>query len=242
MTCEELRPDCLLYVLGTLDGPELEELRAHLNRGCDACSAAVSDAEGVAFALATSVEGPEPPARLRKRVLAGVTGEARSRFAWLPWATAFAGIALAVAIGGGMYLASGRRIAQLEATLRRSTLQNAQLQEAVDLIQSPETIETGFGEKQPVKPRGRVFANPRGVLLIASQLPPLPTGKTYEMWIIRGGAASPAGLFTSDTSGNAVHLFRPQSAAAAKDIVAVTIENAGGVPQPTNTPILAASL
>ena len=242
MTCDELRPDCVLYVLGTLEDPERTELRSHLNRGCGECLAGVAEARAIAFAIGSEVDGPAPPPQLKKRVLAGITGESRARFAWLPWATAAAAIAIAVAIGGGAYLVSSQRVSQLEATLRSTTIQATQLREAMELIQSPDTTEVGFGEKQPVRPRGRVFANPAGVLLIASDLPALPSGKTYEMWIIRGGAPVPAGLFTSDTLGKAVHLFRPASPVVAKDDVAVTVENEGGVPQPTSTPIIVAAL
>ena len=45
------------------------------------------------------------------------------------------------------------------------------------------------------------------MLLIASNLPPAPAGKIYEMWMIpKGGKPVPAGLFQSESTGAAMHI------------------------------------
>jgi hypothetical protein len=118
----------------------------------------------------------------------------------------------------------------------------AAMRQAFDLIQAPETREVTFGEGQPAPPRGRVFFRTSGVLLIASRLPAPPPGKTYEMWIISGGKPAPAGLFTSNLQGGAIHLYRPSAPPTESDVVAVTLEPAGGVTAPTSTPIIVARL
>src|ERR1017187_2040276 len=103
-----------------------------------------------------------------------------------------------------------------------------------------------FGGAAPQPPRGRVFLDPaRGVLLLASNLPPAPTGKTYEMWIIpkaKGSRPVPAGLFQSAADGTALHVRPGPVDVAATGIVAVTLEPAAGVPQPTSQPIIVAAL
>ena len=38
MTCDELRPDYVLFAMGVLEDPERSELRAHLERGCQVCT------------------------------------------------------------------------------------------------------------------------------------------------------------------------------------------------------------
>jgi hypothetical protein len=116
------------------------------------------------------------------------------------------------------------------------------MRQAFELIQAPETREVSFGQGQPAPPRGRVFFHPSGVLLIASRLPAPPPGKTYEMWIIRGGKPAPAGLFSSNPHGDAIHLYRPAAPPAERDVVAVTLEAAGGVEAPTSTPVIVAPL
>jgi len=70
-----------------------------------------------------------------------------------------------------------------------------------------------FGKGQ-APPRGRVFVNRgRGVVLLASNLPPAPNGKIYELWLIpKGQAPIPAGLFQTDAQGN-VLLYAPTTLA-----------------------------
>ena len=75
------------------------------------------------------------------------------------------------------------------------------------ILYGPSTVEASFGGSQPRPPRGKVFVNPsQGVLLIASNLPPTPADKIYEMWLIPKGAKPiPAGLFQSYQRGGPAH-------------------------------------
>jgi hypothetical protein len=73
VTCEKLRPDYLLYAIGTLGEPESSELRAHLARGCAVCTEGLHQAHAVAYSMGSVVEGPETPRELRERVL-GISG------------------------------------------------------------------------------------------------------------------------------------------------------------------------
>jgi hypothetical protein len=243
MTCEELRPDYLAYALGSLEDPEQSEMRAHLERGCQDCLAGVRDAREWVFAVGASVEGPAPPPNLRSRVLAAVAPAPRKRWIWWPAWIGAAATAL-VALGVVVYQGRGFRAdrAAMQAEIQRNVTEAATLRQALELIQAPETREVTFGQGRPAPPRGRVFVNPSGVLLVASRLPAPPAGKTYEMWIIRGGKPAPAGLFASNAQGDAFHLYRPASPAAPGDIVAVTLEVAAGVNAPTSMPVIAAAL
>jgi anti-sigma factor RsiW len=248
MSCEELRHDYILFALGTLTDPERGEIREHLDRGCPNCLAGVREAEQYAFAIGASAEGPEPPRELRKRVLAIAGAEKEKRFGWFAVFAPAAAVAVAFGLGAVAYVSRQTQIyetqlASLRSAADHSRTELAALQEAMTLIQAPDTREVSFGEGKPAPPRGRVFVHPAtGVLLIASRLTPPPAGKTWEMWIIRDGKPAPAGLFQSDSAGNAIHLFRPDIPIQPKDIVAVTLEAAGGVPLPTTTPVIAAQL
>jgi anti-sigma-K factor RskA len=66
-----------------------------------------------------------------------------------------------------------------------------------------------LGKASKRRRAGNFFLNPRlGVSLIASNLPALPAGRTYEMWIIpKRGAPHPAGLFQSGPQGAALHIL-----------------------------------
>jgi anti-sigma-K factor RskA len=77
----------------------------------------------------------------------------------------------------------------------------------------------------------------------AFHLPPLPAGRTYQLWLIRG--QSPAivsgGVFQPDSNGNAIVQFA--NAAMLKDVrqFAVTDEPAGGSSGPTGKQFFRAS-
>jgi len=237
MNCDELRPDYLLYALGTLEEPERSEVRAHLARGCENCTAGLKEARLMAYGLGAEVGGPEPPRRLKLRILAAAGGLPEERWSWF---TALVTLAVSAAVVLGLVINYERREARLRSEIAHNVSEVGALREALALIQAPDTREVTFGTGQPTPPRGRVFVHPTGVLLVASHLPAPAEGKTYEMWIIHGGKPAPAGLFRSDQQGNAIHLYHPPAAVAPSDVVAVTLENAAGVDAPTSTPVIIA--
>jgi anti-sigma-K factor RskA len=77
----------------------------------------------------------------------------------------------------------------------------------------------------------------------AFHLPPAPPGREYQLWVLRGSQAISARVFNSDPDGHA--LVEKIDLPASPDgitKVAITIEPAGGSPQPTTTPIMAGDL
>jgi len=243
MTCYELRPDYMLYAMGVHEEPERAELRAHLDRGCESCTAGMREARQWVSALGASVEGPEPPRSLRSRILAAAGGVPETKW---HWRTAWQAAAMAV-IAVGAILYQGMRKDQETDALReqvtQSTVETASLRAALVLLQAPETREVTFGQGAPAPPRGRLFFNPSAVLLIASNLPAPPAGKAYEMWIIpKGGKPAPAGLFSSNAQGAAYHFFNPRTPPSETDTVAVTLEIASGVDAPTSQPLIGVQL
>jgi hypothetical protein len=83
---------------------------------------------------------------------------------------------------------------------------------------------------------GTLVVDPAGrAALLLSRLPQPGPGKVYEAWVISAGTTSPAGLFSTTEHATAVPLEHTLPPGAT---VAVTIEKAGGAPQPTHTPIL----
>lgn len=251
MTCEELRDSYELYAMGVLEDPEREEIRAHLGRGCPACTAGLRQARETVALLVENVPPLAPSPRLRKRILASV-GVERSRWWLTPMWVGLSTICFMAAVYFyGRQDSLGVEIARVRDEYRRQTVELtrrssdlARLNEALALLNQAETRQVTFGAGAPQPPRGKVFVHPsQGVLLIASHLPPAPAGKTYEMWIIpKGGKPVPAGLFQSDSEGSALHLQRGPVNLAATGAVAVTLEAEGGAPQPTSTPLIVAAL
>ncbi|HUI55792.1 MAG TPA: anti-sigma factor [Bryobacteraceae bacterium] len=243
MNCSELRDHYELYVLGVADEPERSEIRTHLDRGCEVCTAEMKRAREFAALLGGTAMPAEPSPKLRRRILASVGAEER-RFGWAPFLAAATVLSLCAAV---YFIGRERDFAQEASILRdqsrRQTIELTRLSEAFAILNGAETTVTSFGESQP-KPKGKVFCNPAlGVLLIASNLPQAPAGKAYEMWVIsRSGQAVRAGMFQAEADGTALHIERRTLDMKTTGVVAVTLENEAGVDQPTTTPLIVASL
>lgn len=241
-TCEQFAELYELYALGALETADKSEIEEHLRTGCPACSSGIRSAAAFAGVLATMPEQVQPPSRLRRRVLASV-GIGQSSRGWIA-ACAALSVALAAAV---VWLGRENRdrdiaLAEARDEIRHSAADLAAAQSALQFLGEPATRQVVFGQGKPQPPRGSVFVNPqRGVLLIASNLPPAPSGKTYELWLIpRKGAPQPAGLFQSNPQGSAMYLRPGAVDMAATGAVAVTLEPAGGSNAPTATPVIVA--
>ena len=243
MNCSELSDDYELYAMGVAEEPERGEIAVHLGRNCDVCMSAMRRAVELTSLLGTIAQEAKPSRKLRRRILASVGVERSSGWAWV-WATASA-LALVVAlyVGDGWQREAGAA-AELRRELSRRQVDNARLSEALSIVSGPDTEEASFGNAQPRPPRGRVFVNPRrGVLMMANNLPPAPSGKLYEMWMIpKAGNPIPAGLFQSSEDGNALNIRSGAVDLSQTKAVAVTVENQEGAAQPTSQPLIVAAL
>jgi len=204
--------------------------------------------------LGQAVPQVDPPFALRARVLASVAGatterpvRARSRV-W-PLATA-ASLALAAALG--LYASQLRgRIGTLEGALGEARARaNAAEQRASDaqrtaagtrialaVLTAPDVARIDLAGQAPVAPRAsaRAFwSRSRGMVFTASNLPPLPAGRVYQLWVLTAQPAPlSAGLLTPDAQGGVNETFNTPPDIPQPIALAVTIEAAGGVPAPT---------
>ena len=201
--------------------------------------AAMRRSRELAALLGGAVAPAAPSPRLRRRILASVGVEQR-RFGWAP----LLGLATALSLFAAFYFSNRERefaaqTVTLRDQMRRQAIELTRLNEAFAILSGPSTIEAGFGPGA----RGKVYVDrSRGVLLIASNLPPAPAGKIYEMWVIpKGGSPVPAGLFQSDASGSAIHV-QPGAVDPSVTTVAVTLENEGGAQTPTLPPVIGVAL
>jgi hypothetical protein len=244
MTHDELNDLYELYTLGVLDPEERAEIEEHLGQKCPQCKAGVRRAVSLNTFFGTLPETVDPPKRLRGRVLASVGVEpASSRFLTFLRILVPAFLTIVIAIIGMDSYRRGQDLASARDEIRRSSAELQKVQSALRLLNLPDTQQVVFGQGQPQPPRGRIFVNrDRGVLLLASNLPPAPTGKTYEMWLIqKEGAPVPAGLFQSDSQGEALYVMNG-AVNANTNTVAVTVEPESGSQAPTTTPIIVAML
>jgi anti-sigma-K factor RskA len=237
-----------LYALGLLEEPDLSEVEALLASGSTEAKERIRRALENNAILMSAVPLADPPKRLRARVLAATTGHEARWKGMLGWAAASAALAVAVYLGvrtGNQQSELAQLRNQLRDTLEQSARTDFELtrvRQVLSFLNAADTRVVTFGPRDPKPPRGRVLINPaRGVLLIASNLPPAPAGRIYEMWIIpKGGKPVAAGLFQTDAAGNALHL--QDGAVAAGSAVAVTLEPESGSEQPTTSPLFVAAL
>jgi len=232
MTCDDLRDSYELYSLGLLEGEEKREVEEHLERNCMVCQKYLKEALGVNALMLSQVPEVIPPSRLRRRVLSSV-GHERAGWGWMAALAAACAVIVALWLGVEKRT-TDRELTSARVTLRQTIAERDRLEQAFTFLNQPETRQVNFGQGQPTPPRGNFFLNPRmGVLLIASNLPALPAGKAYEMWVIpKGGAPRPAGLFQSGAQGTAIHVLT--GAVDPNVTLAVTVEPEAGSPAPTS--------
>jgi hypothetical protein len=225
--------------MGVAEDPERNEIREHLDRGCEVCMKEMRRARQVASMIGAASPSVAPSARLRRRILASVGAEQRS-FGWAPWL----GLVAALSLVAAFYFEARERssleeLAAVRVQMRQQAVDLTRLNEAMTIMNGAGTRQVNFG----AGPKGKVFVNPAlGVLLIATNLPPAPAGKAYEMWVIPKGAKPvPAGMFQSQPDGTAMHI---QSGPVDMNgmTVAVTMEDQAGAAQPTSAVLFAAPL
>jgi anti-sigma-K factor RskA len=78
-----------------------------------------------------------------------------------------------------------------------------------------------------------MWSRQSGMVFAANNLPQLPAGKIYQVWLVAGGPPVSAGLVAPDDTGRGVAIFRTPVDVIGPVTVAVTIEPEGGVPAPT---------
>ena len=216
------------YALDALDGDERDRYETHL-ASCAPCREELEGFWSVSGSLAHAAAGPAPPAALRSRILAEARRARpnviplRRRFA-LPAAASFAAAAAVAAIGLGLWGAS------LSGELDDLRGELAGSDEAVAVLSDPSARHlplTGADGRVVISKTGRAA-------LVVSNLDRAPDGKTYEIWVIDDGTALPAGLFDGADTRTVVAVTRPVPADA---VVAVTLEDEGGVDVPTGSPL-----
>ncbi len=260
MNRDEIVELAACYALGGLEGEDRERFEALLRTGDPEAVGALSEFEGTLTELAEGM-AVTPRPEVKQAILARLDGEARpapviplaERRRAPRWTAVWAGAAAAgiaaVLVGMAVSATYERRLEELGQVASSLRSEVAKLKEEVDeqrvlvgLMRDPETQVVALAG-QPAAPqaRARMWWHRRsGGLLVASNLPPVPAGKTYQLWAITGKAAPvPAGIFAVDASGRSSLRVPPVSGVDAVDVFAVTLEPAGGLPAPSGPMVLA---
>jgi len=259
----QFEEDLELYELGVLDGDDKAEIETHL-AGCSECGAKLGMARRRLALLALAAPPSEPSAEVRSRILESFREKgserrdeitsvpARPRFRAPVWAWACAGVCLVLLVAAGWLARENarlsRRLAELEQIRQQLDASNlnlrtsaARAQAVLDVLTGPQTIQV---ELSPAKarplPHGKAFYNSsKGLLFYTTSLESLPSGRTYELWLIPAeGNPVDAGVFNTDAHGNGQVILPSLPQGLTAKTFAVTIEPEGGVPAPTGPMVL----
>jgi anti-sigma-K factor RskA len=122
------------------------------------------------------------------------------------------------------------------------TAQIATLEATARVLTAPATRAVALaGQGEAKAARARAFLSPdtRTLILYAYDLPELPADRTYQAWVIPDKTPVSIGVFASGSGGVARHEASDVAGLEAPVTVAVTIEPAGGLPQPSGPIVLA---
>jgi len=248
--------DIDLLALDLLGDEDCATVRAHLEE-CANCRARFDEARSLAALLAFSTPPAAPPGRVRRKLLAelrtrqaeglGVRQEPRAQASgwnWsnLGWAVAVLVILAVTAMLSEQYRRAENELSSLRAEIATKQVELDHARGVLDLLHSSDTVRVKLmsGTAPWPWPEGKVYYHPKkGLLFVASNLPPVESGKVYQLWYVPAeGAPLSAGVFAPDVHGNATLMTPPSAKAMAPKAFAVTVERAGGVPAPTGPEVL----
>jgi anti-sigma-K factor RskA len=261
LTCEEVRELLPLLAIDALDVDEHDVVDDHL-AACSACLEELAGYTETAATLALALPQSDPSPALKGRVLAEARrarvlpgGAARREPASIwrgerasRWRISLAGLVAAVALvlaaGSTAWAfnlrsqldAQNARIATLSERANNYARVTAVLQAAdtqIRVLQSTGGMPDTFG---------RVYIDPEtseGMLMVRN-LPPLPQGRVYQLWVASpDGQRMSAGLLTwTDKAGNGYTLIKCPETLSRWQSFGVTEEPSGGSQIPTGSRLL----
>jgi anti-sigma-K factor RskA len=236
------------YVLGALPEEERlsfeEYLAAHPER-----QAEVDELGAVAGLLAFSPPEQEPSPELRSRVMEVVEARrvgGRSTFARVGDYLSFRSLALGAAALLVIGLLSWNvllldQVQDLQGQVENAQGQVKDLQSELEVARAQQSqtikLKGSWAEQGAIAEVASMKKNQ--IILVARNMPSVPEDKTCQIWVIKGDVPKSSGLFQPDGNGTATPISNSIRKA---DVIAVTVEPAGGSEQPTSDPVLLAEL
>lgn len=266
---DDIRDQLADYVLGELSTAARHRVQEHLD-GCPECAAHAQELSAAFHGVGLAEEPVRLPAHLKARVLASlqresrVPGSARAlpvvhtrrpRGVHPGW---LAAAAAGLVVLGGMLAVSQQRAGRLVEQLRHEVESTARLTTEAGIVADQADLAVailtstdmrridleGFDVSRNATARAYWSAT-KGLLIVADRLPPPPSGRTYQVWLIGGGNQGPvsAGLIDARPGGRGMLIVPPPGEVTGGNVtVAVTDEPVGGLPAPTGAKHLVGSL
>jgi anti-sigma-K factor RskA len=244
------------YAMQNLPVEESASIRAHL-QSCAACRNELDQVCGDLALLGLAVEQQPLPEGARERFLNRIAssptvkpGEKpaevtpmpvkstrRGASFWVPWVAAAAMAIVAISLGVQNKALNDEL--DLESNLVKNlAAQASKAQQVLEVLTAPTAQRVTLTEgKTPAQPSAKAtyLAERGGLILLATNLKPLPADKAYELWVIpaNGKAPVPAGVFRPDAVGTANLVLPTLPAGIEAKAFGITIEKASGAESPT---------
>jgi len=246
MTCAEFKEQAAAWALGALSPAESRAMKAHLAEPKhEDCAEALRRAREAVALIALA----EPPLRPSPATWQGIErrlgAAASAPREWIGWLVAAAAVLLLIFTwrDRAARLDAARATAQREGQLRAACAAelehakaDAQLRaEALALLEQAGTRLVPLAPQGATVASANVIWSERRAFVVGHALTPAPN-HDYELWLIRGDQKIPAGLLRGDSLVAAID---PKLLAGGRpDALAVTLEAAGGRPQPEGPIVL----
>lgn len=226
------------YALGALDAEEAVALEQHLQT-CETCRAELADYRGVSTGLLAALPPRQPRASARRALekrLAGERKRTQPQFNWSLGQLVFGGLLAALVLLNAVlvFQMSGLRREQAELINQRKADQTV-----IAMLAYPTTKTLAFDQNGVT---GSLLVDKQRNLVgvFAWDLNKPPEGKTYQIWLIDPQGDRTSGGFLVPEAGYpfvtaVVSSHEPLTGYTG---IGVTLEPAGGSPQPTGPRIL----
>ncbi len=163
------------------------------------------------------------------------------------WLLAAAVVGLLLSVGGNIYLyqnqeSAKQELASLQSRMQEMEAESGQLKQRLVVYNQQTQLLTQPGfQRVMMKSPGDAASPARAALLISSEsktayvalhnMPPLPAGRQYQLWVLKGGKPSSMGVIPNRAmEGGAEAMILPVEGGEA---YAISLEKEGGVAQPT---------
>lgn len=227
------------YVLGSLDSEEASRVHEHL-LSCWICRNESNAFQAVAGQLSFSAPAAAPSPDLKERLMQRVHDtrprepeRARQQRPTRPFwerllpVWGLASLCLILALAGSSFLL-WQRVNHLEFLTTPAGMR------AVPLTATDDSSNaTGFV---------LISADGDNGALVVDGLPPLGESQQYQLWLIRDGQRTSGAVFSTDEHSYGGTRIRAPGSLLEYSSVDITVEPAGGSPQPTGTQVLGGSL
>ena len=104
------------------------------------------------------------------------------------------------------------------------------------------SIRMLHGTQRPTEARGLLIATEDEAMLLALNLPPLPSNKVYQIWLSKADLAINAGLLSINRTAYGQTIIIPYLSVGDYDAIGITIEPASRRANPTGESVLQGDL